>query len=69
MDGVAVTVITVQELEPILKPGPVAILLHLVAGVLVSDYLISQDVATGNVVSKTITQLVYISILISFEMN
>ena len=58
-----------QELEPTLDTGPVAILLHLVAGVLVSDYLISQDVATGNVVSKTITQLVYISILISFEMN
>ena len=37
VDGVAVTVTTVQELEPILKPGPVAILLHLVAGVLVLD--------------------------------
>ena len=37
VDGVAVTVITVQELEPTLKPGPVAILLHLVAVVLVLD--------------------------------
>ena len=37
VDGAAVTVITVQELEPTLGPGPVAILLHLVAAVLVLD--------------------------------
>ena len=64
VDGAAVTVTVAQELEPTLDTGPVAILLRLVAGVLVSDYLISQDVVTGNVVSKTISWLVYISILI-----
>ena len=37
VDGAAVTVITVLELEPSLDTGPVAILLHLVAGVLVLE--------------------------------
>ena len=37
VDGAAVTVITVLELEPTPEPGHVPILLHLVAGVLVLD--------------------------------
>ena len=53
MDGEAVTVITVQELEPILETGPVTILLHLVVGVLVLDLPLKQEVVMVNVVSNT----------------
>ena len=53
MDGEAVTVITAQELEPILGPGTAAILLHLVVGVLVLDLPLKQEVVMVNVVSNT----------------
>ena len=52
VDGAVVTVITVQEPEPTPEPGPVAILLHLVTGVLVLDHPLRQEVVTVNVVSN-----------------